>query len=254
MAQMMNKPLISIITIVFNGKDTLQKTIDSIACQSYFNIEYIIIDGASSDGTIDLIKTNNIAVSKYISEPDDGLYDAMNKGLKLATGDYVWFINSGDEIYNSETVATFVDGFSEQWPDVIYGDTVMIDEVGNEIGERRLQPPLNLTWKDFKNGMLVSHQSILVSTRIAQLYNTRYRFSADFEWCLQALKDAQNIYNSGLILSRFLDGGLTKQNIVPGLRERFDIMRRYFGLIPTILKHIPIGIRFFWYVLRNKRF
>ena len=250
----MKKPVISVITIVYNGVDTLQKTINSIANQRYDHIEYIIVDGASKDGTITLIENNKSAVSKWISEPDKGLYDAMNKGLGMATGDYVWFINSGDEIYNTSTIAEMVAGFADKAPDVIYGDTVMIDKNGNEIGERRLQPPIQLSWKDFRNGMLVSHQSILVSTRIAKPYNTKYRFSADFEWCLLALKEAKQIHNSNLVLSRFLDGGLTKQNIVLGLKERFDIMRRYFGLIPTLWKHIPIGLRFLWYVARNKRF
>ena len=250
----MKSPVISIITIVYNGVKTLQKTIDSIACQSYSNIEYIIVDGGSDDGTVDLIKSNEYSVSKWISESDDGLYDAMNKGLKMATGDFVWFINSGDEVYESLSIEKMVENFGLTWPDVIYGDTVMIDVDGNEIGERRLQPPSDLKWKDFRNGMLVSHQSILVSKKIAKLYNTNYRFSADFEWCLQALKDARLVHNSKQTLSRFLDGGLTKQNIVPGLRERFDIMRRYFGLFPTMYRHIPIGIRFLFYVIKNKRF
>jgi len=247
-------PLISIITIVFNGVDTLQKTIDSVALQTYRNIEYIIVDGASTDGTVDLIKTNGDAVNKWITEPDEGLYDAMNKGIDLATGDYLWFINSGDEVYHPTTVEEMIGGLPNALPGVIYGDTVMIDCEGNEIGERRLQPPVDLRWTDFKNGMLVSHQSILVSSQIACHYNTAYRFSADFEWCLQAMKSAKVIHNSNIVLSRFLDGGLTKQNIIPGLRERFDIMRRYFGLIPTVLRHIPIGLRFIGYVLRNKRF
>ncbi|TRX71694.1 glycosyltransferase family 2 protein [Carboxylicivirga sp. M1479] len=251
---MNNNPVISIVTIVYNGIDTLQKTIDSIACQSYPHIEYIVIDGASNDGTVSLIEANQSSISKWISEPDGGLYDAMNKGLNLTTGDYVWFINSGDEIYASDTVQSMVDAWGGNWPDVAYGDTLLIDINGNEIGERRLQPPANLTWKSFKNGMLVSHQSILVSTKIASQYNTSYRFSADFEWCLRALKDAKYVQNTNMVLSRFLEGGLTKQNIVPGLKERFDIMRRYFGLIPTSLRHVPISLRFSWYVIKNKRF
>jgi glycosyltransferase involved in cell wall biosynthesis len=250
----MSSPIISIITIVYNGVDVLNKTIDSIASQTYPHVEYIVVDGASTDGTVDLIQSNEDKISKWISEPDKGLYDAMNKGIKMASGDYLWFINAGDEIYSPTTVEQFITGIGEQWPEVLYGDTVMIDSDGNEIGERRLQPPARLTWQDFHDGMLVSHQSILVSTKIAKLYNTRYRFSADFEWCLQALKEADKIQNTQLILSRFLDGGITKQNIVPGLKERFDIMRRYYGLIPTVWKHIPIGLRFLFYVAKNKRF
>ncbi len=250
----MSNPVISIITIVYNGIDTLQKTIDSIACQDYKQIEYIVVDGASTDGTVALVESNQKVISKWITEPDEGLYDGMNKGLKMASGDYVWFINSGDEIYDVQTVSKMVAGFGHHQPDVVYGDTVMIDSEGQEIGERRLKPPHQLGWKDFRNGMLVSHQSILVSTRIVSNYNTKYRFSADYEWCLVALQRAKQVHNSHQVLSRFLDGGLTKQNIVPGLKERFDIMRRYFGLIPTVLKHIPIGLRFLKYVALNRRF
>ena len=95
---------LSIITIVYNNKDNLIKTIKSVREQTYKNIEYIIVDGGSTDGTVDVIKQNPDLIAKYITEPDDGIYDAMNKGLKLATGDYLWFMNSGDEIYANDTV------------------------------------------------------------------------------------------------------------------------------------------------------
>nr|WP_321406460.1 glycosyltransferase family 2 protein [uncultured Carboxylicivirga sp.] len=245
-------PLVSIITIVYNGEETLQKTIDSIACQSYSDIEYIVVDGGSADSTVDIIKANEKCIARWISEPDEGLYDAMNKGMEMATGDYLWFINSGDEIYDSETLSNLF--INDAWADVYYGDTVMIDKEGKVIGERRLQPPATLSWTDFKKGMLVSHQSIIVSAKIAEKYNTKYRFSADFEWCLLALKKAQKVVNSNRVLSRFLDGGITKQNIIPGLKERFVIMHRYFGLGSTIKHHIPIAFRFFSYVIKHKRF
>lgn len=250
----MTQPKVSIITIVYNGAETLSKTIQSIACQTYANIEYIIVDGNSTDGTQEIIKKHHAHISNWISEPDNGLYDAMNKGIHIATGDYLWFINSGDEIYAPNTLQQLFDNDQVPYADVYYGDTVMIDMQGQVIGERRLQPPAQLSWKDFKNGMLVSHQSIIVSTKIAELYNIDYRFSADFEWCLTALKKSTKTLNTHLTLSRFLDGGLTKQNIVPGLKERFRIMSRYFGFFPTLLKHIPIGFRFLGYVIKNKRF
>lgn len=243
---------VSIITIVYNGVDTLEKTIKSIVSQQYEAIEYIIVDGGSKDGTVELILQYESLVSKWISEPDEGLYDAMNKGIKMATGDYLWFINSGDEIYAPDTISQIFAQSSKA--DIYYGDTVMIDAQGQVIGERRLQPPEQLKWTDFKNGMLVSHQSILIARDIASLYNTRYIFSADFEWCLLALKKAETIINTKLIMSRFLDGGLTKQNIVPGLKERFRIMVKYFGLLSTLWHHIPIGIRFVKYIFKNKRF
>ena len=247
-------PVISIITIVYNGIDTLEKTILSVVNQDYNDIEYIIIDGNSTDGTQELIRKYNSQIATWISEKDEGIYDAMNKGIRLATGDYLWFINSGDLIPTNTTVSEIFLSQANFGADVYYGDTTMIDNLGNIIGSRRLAPPENLTWKEFKNGMLVSHQSFIAKRSISPLYNTKYRFSADFEWCLHILKSSKNTVNTHQNLSLFLDGGITKKNIVAGLIERFKIMVHYFGLISTILNHIPIAIKFFYYWAKNRRF
>ena len=245
-------PTISIITVVYNGEDTIQRTIDSIKNQSYKNIEYIIIDGLSKDNTVEIIKKNSEFVTKFISEPDNGLYDAMNKALEMATGDYVWFINSGDEIANSDVLSNVFT--NSENADIYYGDTLIVDDNGEEIGKRRLQPPKELTWKDFKKGMVVSHQSIIIKRDITRKYDLNYRFSADFDWVLYALKKSKKNVNTQIVLSKFLDGGLTKQNIIPGLKERFSIMVKNFGLIPTIYQHIFISIKFFAFYVKYKRF
>ena len=245
-------PKISIITVVFNGRQTLETTIKSIINQSYPNIEYIIIDGKSTDNTVEIIKKYESQISAWISEPDKGIYDAMNKGIDLSTGDYLWYINSGDEIANYDTLERIFTSNTDV--DIYYGDTVMIDSLGQEIGNRRLTPPEHLTWKSFKRGMLVSHQSFIVKKKLINHYNLTYKFSADFEWCLTALKKTDNIFNTHLILSKFLDGGITKQNIAAGLKERFKIMAKHFGLIPTLYNHIFISIKFFSFVARHKRF
>ncbi len=245
-------PTISIITVVYNGEDTIQRTIDSIKNQSYKNIEYIIVDGLSKDNTVEIIKKNSEFVTKFISEPDNGLYDAMNKALEMATGDYVWFINSGDEIANSDVLSNVFT--NSENADIYYGDTLIVDDNGEEIGKRRLQPPKELTWKDFKKGMVVSHQSIIIKRDITRKYDLNYRFSADFDWVLYALKKSKKNVNTQIVLSKFLDGGLTKQNIIPGLKERFSIMVKNFGLIPTIYQHIFISIKFFAFYVKYKRF
>ena len=252
MSSQINQPVVSIISVVFNGIDTLERTIKSIINQSYKNIEYIIVDGGSNDGTLNLIKKYESGISKWISESDNGLYDAMNKGMKMATGDYFWFINSGDEIADFDTLQKVF--ANQDCANIYYGETLMIDKNSKVIGNRRLTPPENLTWKDLRNGMLVSHQSIIVSRKIAGKYNIKYRFSADFEWTLISLKNSQKTVNTHLILTKFLDGGLTKNNILPGLKERFKIMSKYYGLFQTIIYHIPIGFRFLWYVIKNGRF
>ena len=187
-----------------------------------------------------------------ISEPDTGLYDAMNKGLKVSTGDYVWFLNSGDQIYSKDTVGKVVAGL-EGLPDIIYGGTMIIDENQNEIGDRRLKPPDKLSWKSFRQGMVVCHQSLIVKKALAPEYNLSYRLSADIDWAIRASKKANLIHNTNLILSKFLEGGMTEHNIRAGLKERFRIMTRFYGFIPTVLRHFLFGIRLTNYYLKNRR-
>lgn len=248
----MNTPKISLITVVFNGEEHIARTINSVINQTYEHIEYIIIDGKSTDGTLGVIAGFE-GVDHLLSEPDTGLYDAMNKGLHLATGDYVWFLNSGDQIYHKDTVERMVLGLGEM-PDIIYGGTMIIDEEQNEIGDRRLKPPENLSWKSFRQGMVVCHQSIIVKRELAPDYNLEYRLSADIDWAIRASKAATHIHNSELILSRFLEGGLTRHNIKAGLKERFRIMTRFYGFIPTVLRHFVFGIRLTNFYLKHRRF
>jgi len=248
---MNSSPLISVITVVFNGEKHIGRTIESVLCQTYKKLEYIIIDGKSTDGTLEIIGGFE-GIHQVVSEPDKGLYDAMNKGLKAAAGDYIWFLNSGDQIYSPDTVETLVAGLTGT-PDFIYGGTMIIDEAQNEVGDRRLKPPDQLTWRSFRQGMVVCHQSILVKREGAPLFNLEYRLSADIDWAIRAAKDATQIHNSNLVLSRFLEGGLTEHNIKAGLKERFKIMRHFYGLIPTILRHFVFGIRLTNFYLRHRR-
>lgn len=245
-------PTVSIITVVYNGEETLLRTIQSISNQTYQNIEYIIVDGASNDGTSNIIEENKQHIDKVISEPDEGLYDAMNKGLSCATGEYVWFINSGDEIAHPEVLSNIFKNLP--CAEVYYGNTMIVDKNGKEIGWRRLSPPEELTWKDFKKGMVVSHQSIIIKKSISRPYQLKYKFSADYDWVLYALRKAKTIVNTHQTLSRFLDGGLTKRNILPGLRERFNIMINYFGLPNTIIQHLPISFKFIVFIVKYRRF
>ncbi|TFH20048.1 MAG: glycosyltransferase [Bacteroidia bacterium] len=248
---MSTPPKISVITVVFNDAIHIGKTIESVLNQSYSPVEYIIVDGKSTDGTLKAIAAYQ-GIHKVISEPDQGLYDAMNKGLKEATGEYVWFLNSGDQIYGPDTMERMMEGL-EVLPDIIYGGTLIIDEAQNEIGDRRLKPPDQLSWKSFRKGMLVCHQSFIVKRALAPDYNLEYRLSADIDWSIRAAKNSGHIRNSGLVLSRFMEGGLTDQNIKAGLKERFRIMTQYYGLIPTVLRHILFGIRLTRFYVKHRR-
>ncbi len=249
-----NIPIVSIITVVYQGADLLENTIQSIIDQTLTNYEYIIIDGGSSDGTLEIIRKHEDQITKWISEPDKGLYDAMNKGLNIASGEYVWFINAGDKIYDESTLEKVFKPDRESDADVLYGGTVIIDPSGNEIGLRRQKLPDKLNWRSLKNGMVVSHQSFIVKRSLAPNYNLTYRCSSDIDWVISSLKASGNVINTKMILCRFLQGGRSRSTIIPSLKERFVIMTHYYGLIPTIWYHIPIAFRFFLFLIRNKRF
>lgn len=239
-------PTFSIITITYNAEKLLENTMQSIFGQTYQHIEYLIIDGASTDGTTSIIEKYAHKLACWVSEPDKGLYDAMNKGLQKATGNYVWFINAGDTLYAPDTVEKIVSSLSAPLlPDVIYGETALVNAQYQFVGMRRLKAPEQLTWKSFKMGMLVCHQSFIVKRTIAPLYNQTYKLSADYDWCIQCLKRSKVIYNTHQILSNFLEEGISSKNRKASLKERFHIMCHYYGIIPVSLRHLWFAVRFY---------
>lgn len=132
----------------------VEQTLLNVLSQSYPNIEYIVIDGGSTDGTVDIIRRYESGLAYWVSEPDKGIYDAMNKGLQKATGDYVWFINAGDTLCSSDTVQSIVSKLQKRkvLPDIIYGETNIVDEERRSLGLRRLRAPRKLSWKSFRDG------------------------------------------------------------------------------------------------------
>lgn len=244
--------ILSVITVTYNCRELLLKTLHSIRMQSYPHIEYIVVDGASDDGTAAVIENDKETISAWVSEPDHGIYDAMNKGLSMASGDYIWFINAGDEIHAPDTVERIFK--AHQSADLYYGDTMITDAAGNEIGLRRLRPPEALTWKDFRWGQLVSHQAFIPRRSLAPEYDLEFVHSADIDWQLKILHKASSIVNTHQVLCNFLDGGHSKQHIPGSLRERFQIMKRNYGLFRSMGNHLIIGIKFFVYLFRHRRF
>lgn len=242
----------TIITITYNAAQWLERTILSILSQSYGNIEYVIIDGASTDGTVDIIRQYASGVSFWLSEPDKGLYDAMNKGIAMATGDYVLFLNAGDTFPAPDTLemveAAVGDG--EELPAVLYGDTDIVDADGNFLRHRHLMAPRKLSWRSFLKGMLVCHQAFYARTDLAKLtpYNLHYRYSADVDWCIRIMRLGAKrnlaMRNTGMVVAHYLDGGMTNQHHKDSLRERFHIMCHHYGLIPTAIMHL-------WFAIRN---
>lgn len=238
-------PKFSIITVTYNAAAVIEDTLQSVITQTYKNIEYIIVDGASTDRTMEIIGRYRKHIHTVVSEPDRGLYDAMNKGIRLATGDYVCFLNAGDELHEDDTLQLIVHSLTglTGLPDVIYGRTAIVDEEGHFLRMRRLEPPENLTWHSFRQGMLVCHQAFFARRDHAVPYDLRYRFSADFDWCIRVMKQSQTLHNTRLTLIDYLNEGMTTRNHRASLAERFRIMCRHYGYVQTALLHLKFALR-----------
>ena len=241
---------LSIITATYNSADTLTDTLESVLAQTFTDYELIIVDGQSTDGTLEIIERYAPRFEgrlRVVSEPDQGIYDAMNKGLQRATGDYVWFLNAGDTFRSPETVAQLADVAERNgWPDILYGETDVTDSEGRFIAARRLKAPETLTWRGFRTGMRVSHQAFVVKRSVAPTYDLQYRFSADFDWCIRCMKQSQRIVNSRMRLVNYEAEGMTTRNRKASLAERYRIMCRYYGALPTQMRHLWFATRFLW--------
>lgn len=238
-------PKFSVITVCYNAQATLEDTIQSVIAQTYHHVEYIIVDGASKDRTLSIINRYRDHITTVVSEPDKGLYDAMNKGLRLATGDYVCFLNAGDSFHEDDTLQQMVHTLREltELPDVLYGETALVDAEGHFVRMRRLQAPEHLTWHSFRQGMLVCHQAFFAKRTLAEPYDLRYRFSADFDWCIRIMKKSKVLHNTHLTLIDYLEEGMTTRNHKASLRERFRIMAKHYGWLSTVAHHA-------WFVVR----
>ena len=252
----------SIITITYNAEAFLPRTVESVLSQHYRDIDHIIIDGASTDSTISVAQdymqrsyaAQNGHEVRIVSEPDNGLYDAMNKGLRQASGDYICFLNAGDFFPNANVLDTIVSrsltGKSrQQLPAVIYGDTDIVDNDGNFLRHRRLAPPRNLTWRSFRKGMLVCHQAFYARLDIARTvpYDTRYRYSADVDWCIRVMKEAERMgaglaYVDSVVVNYTQEGQTTKHHR-DSLKERYRVMQCHYGAFTTALMHAWFAVR-----------
>ena len=257
---------ITYITITYQAAKVLQRTLDSVLEQDYPEITHLIIDGASTDGTIemvnDYIERSNAAGNGHkvllMSEPDKGIYDAMNKGLRSLDGDYVCFLNAGDFLPASDIVSKIAeqveklhsrDGSYCVIPAVLYGDTDIVDGDGNFLHHRRLAPPEKLTWKSFRHGMLVCHQAFYARAdfAIATPYNQKYRYSADVDWCIRIMKAATKenvpLLNLHMVVVNYTQEGQTTRHHRESLIERYKVMESHYGHISTFLMHC-------WFVVR----
>ena len=260
---------ITYVTITYNAASVLQRTLDSVLSQDYPDILHLIIDGASTDDTMQLVDAyidrSNAADNGHsiqvTSEPDKGIYDAMNKGLRSITGDYVCFLNAGDFLPSSDTVTRIVEKVNFQssifnfqssnaLPAVLYGDTDIVDGEGRFLHHRRLAPPEQLSWKSFRQGMLVCHQAFYARAdfAIATPYDLRYRYSADVDWCIRVMKAAAKenvpLFNLKMVVACYTQEGQTTLHHRESLLERYHVMEHHYGRLQTFFLHC-------WFALRS---
>lgn len=242
----MGTPLFSIVTVCYNAAGCIGRTLDSVREQRFNGYEYIIVDGASTDGTLDIVAESGVRCDRIVSEPDRGIYDAMNKGIGLARGEYLIFLNAGDTFFADDTLLLASGLLKAELPDVFYGDTAIVDDSGDFIAMRRLRPPKRLNSASFRMGMTVCHQAFWVKRSIAPPYDLSFKYSADYDWCVRILKKTPSpvCMNSGLTLVNYLQEGTTTKHHRASLKERFDIMCREYGTAATVVIHL-------WFAVRN---
>ena len=212
---------ISIITISFNAKATIEKTLQSVANQSYKNIEHIIVDGGSRDTTLQICNSFS-HISKILSEPDKGVYDAFNKGLKLAAGDVIGFLNSDDTFYNENSIQSIVDAFSNNETDIVYGNLDYVNEEGKVIR--------NWISKPYEKGLvkkawMPAHPSFYCKKEVYDRlggYNDSFKIAGDFELCLRFLEINQvpSFYLNKKVV-KMLVGGISNS----GLKSKWTIFK-----------------------------
>lgn len=238
-------PVVSVVTVVFNDVENLEDTMKSVLNQTYPNVEYILIDGNSTDGTQDVIKKYEDQLGYWVSEPDKGMFDAMNKGVKHATGDWVLILNSGDYLLNNRV---FEEIFKEEMYhkyDILYGS------FESEFGSQKVlcKAKENVSWLAWQ-GMQACHSTMLVHTSIAKStpYNVTYKHSSDGEFFAHCVAKKCKFKRLDTVIFKVGTQGNSFYNWLPCCLENWKIARAYFPGIKTDWYHFR---KIFRQVLKN---
>lgn len=224
----MNTPKISIITVCYNAAQTIESTLNSALNQTYPNKEIVVVDGLSNDGTVEIVKKFASRISKWVSEKDKGIYDAMNKGAKIASGDWIYFLNAGDVFYNNEVLSQIFNQPIDESVGLIYGKVQTINEpsgVNYVFGK-----PVNLI--DFYFRYPINHQSAFTHKRAFEqvgTYNTHYKLVSDTEWFIRFFKNQQlKPLHIDLIITFYDILGASYHKRLPGYREYLHVSKQHF--------------------------
>lgn len=226
---------ISILTVCYNAAATLSDTLESVASQTYTNVEHIVVDGGSTDGTVDMLKVRDQGLTKWVSERDHGIYDAMNKGILMAAGDVVGTLNADDFYMNNHVLEDIAQVFSDSSIDACYGDLIYVSQ--NDVNHIvRLWKSNDYKLGLFKSGWMPAHPTFFVRKSVYERlggFNLDYKIAADFELMFRFIEQ-EKIKTKYVpkILVRMRLGGTTNQsfsNIVKQNKEIFTILRHSYG-------------------------
>lgn len=218
-----NLQVISVITVTYNRFDSLPETFASVTNQTYQNIEYIIIDGGSNDGTVNFLQENNDKISYWVSEKDNGIYDAMNKGSLAATGDWLIFMNCGDKFFAEDTLENIAK-YLDDSVDVVYGgfEFILVDNYQTRVINRQPKKLIDI-WRE----MPTCHQSILVRREL----QIQYSFDTSFTWCADhnliasLYADGYKLKEIPITIAKFDGSGGTGRDILTYTKERWRISK-----------------------------
>jgi glycosyltransferase involved in cell wall biosynthesis len=235
---------VSLITVSFNSATTINDTINSINNQDYKNIEYIVIDGDSKDGTIEILEQAGNKITHWISEPDSGIYDAMNKGLQLATGEIVGILNSDDFYFDDHIISTVANAFEDKNVDAVFGDLIVVDP-GNLKKIVRRYSSANWYPEKLARGFMPAHPTFFVRRKFYEaygLFKTDYKIAADYEILIRFLYVHRLRYkylNQTMVVMR--SGGVSTRNIRSNIILNDEIIRgcRENGIKTNIWKIYP---------------
>ncbi|SCZ27839.1 Glycosyltransferase involved in cell wall bisynthesis [Pseudomonas sp. NFACC48-1] len=219
---------ISIITVCYNGVDTIRDTIESVLAQQYKNIEYIIVDGASKDGTLDIISEYEGRIAKVISEPDKGIYDAMNKGVWAATGDYVGILNSDDFFAGDNVIQDLVVHLQNNPDaDATYADLVFVQRKQTDVVTRKYSSAGFSPWK-IRFGFMIPHPTFYARRELFQRfgdYKLGYRVSADFELMARFFSKNVKMVRQNAVMVKMRDGGISTTGFWWRIHQNLEIVR-----------------------------
>jgi glycosyltransferase involved in cell wall biosynthesis len=215
-----NKPIITVVTVVFNGREFLEETIQSVINQTYQDVEYIIIDGGSTDGTLDVIKKYEDKIDCWLSEPDAGIYDAMNKGIMLATGEWINFMNAGDVFFSNSTLEEVA---PKLMGDLVYGNHAIY------VTNSDCYSMQDVRNYDDKRNIPFCHQSSFVKSSVlrANLFDLTYKIAADYDQYLRIKYSGHSLTWVPITVAKILHGGISSRSRLILIIEYYQACKKY---------------------------